>query len=139
MKRKEGFIFKKFEAKSQSPFDRLFDIFKELITHTSGDFDEAINWLKELDKESVKKCFSYNYLNKYVAQERIPLLYDTDITMQFDKKVFWKKTYNLLKKNGVFYQPFYNSLKFQIENDNSYLVNLNKFKIKYYYFINMII
>ena len=51
MKSKKGFIFKKFEAESQSPFDRLFDIFKELITHTSGDFDEAINWLKELDKE----------------------------------------------------------------------------------------
>ena len=51
MKSKEGFIFKKFEAESQSPFDRLFDIFKELITHTSEDFDEAITWIKELDKE----------------------------------------------------------------------------------------
>ena len=48
---KTGFIFKKFEAKSQSIFDRLLDIFKELITHTSGDFDEAIDWLKQLDKE----------------------------------------------------------------------------------------
>jgi hypothetical protein len=28
-----------------------FGIFKELITHTSGDFDEAIDWLRELDKE----------------------------------------------------------------------------------------
>jgi hypothetical protein len=28
-----------------------FVIFKELITHTSGDFDEAIDWLRELDKE----------------------------------------------------------------------------------------
>ena len=26
-------------------------MFKELITHTSGDFDEAIDWLRELDKE----------------------------------------------------------------------------------------
>ena len=34
-----------------SPFDKLFGIFKELITHTSGDFDEAIEWLRELDKE----------------------------------------------------------------------------------------
>jgi hypothetical protein len=34
----------------QSPFDKLFVIFKELITHTSGDFDEAIDWLRELDK-----------------------------------------------------------------------------------------
>lgn len=48
---KKGFVFKTYEAPEQSPFDKLFDIFKELITHTSGDFDEAINWLRELDKE----------------------------------------------------------------------------------------
>ena len=48
---KKGFVFKTYEAPNQSPFDKLFDIFKELITHTSGDFDEAINWLRELDKE----------------------------------------------------------------------------------------
>ena len=35
----------------QTPFEKLFEIFKELITHTSGDFDEAIDWLRELDKE----------------------------------------------------------------------------------------
>ncbi len=49
--RGKGFIFKKYEAKEQDPFDKLFEIFKELITHTSGDFDEAIDWLRELDKE----------------------------------------------------------------------------------------
>ena len=49
--KKQGFIFKKYQPKEQSPFDRLFDVFKELITHTSGDFDEAIDWLRELDKE----------------------------------------------------------------------------------------
>jgi uncharacterized protein with von Willebrand factor type A (vWA) domain len=48
---KKGFYFKEFEEKSISPFDKLFGIFKELITHTSGDFDEAIDWLRELDKE----------------------------------------------------------------------------------------
>ncbi|WP_416442318.1 VWA domain-containing protein [Leeuwenhoekiella sp. A16] len=48
---RKGFIFKKYEEESQSPFDKLFDIFQELITHTSGDFDEAIDWLRELDKE----------------------------------------------------------------------------------------
>lgn len=47
----KGFYFKEFEPKSLDPFDALFDIFKELITHTSGDFDEAISWLRELDKE----------------------------------------------------------------------------------------
>ena len=46
-----GIVFSKHELINQSPFDRLFEIFKELITHTSGDFDEAIDWLRELDKE----------------------------------------------------------------------------------------
>ena len=50
-KLKKGFIFKEYEAPFQTPFEVLFDIFKELITHTSGDFDEAIDWLKQLDKE----------------------------------------------------------------------------------------
>ena len=48
---KKGLYFKTYEAPFQSPFDKLFGIFKELITHTSGDFDEAISWLRELDVE----------------------------------------------------------------------------------------
>lgn len=48
---RSGFVFKKFEEKDISPFDKLFEIFKELITHTSGDFDEAIDWLRQLDTE----------------------------------------------------------------------------------------
>lgn len=47
----KGFVFKTYKAPYQTPFDKLFDIFKELITHTSGDFDEAISWLKQLDTE----------------------------------------------------------------------------------------
>ena len=48
---KSGYIFTPFEAHEQSTFDKLFDIFSELITHTSGDVDEAIEWLNILDKE----------------------------------------------------------------------------------------
>ncbi len=46
-----GLSFSKFIKKELTPFERLFEIFKELITHTSGDFDEAIEWLRALDKE----------------------------------------------------------------------------------------
>lgn len=46
-----GFRFTNYETPYQTPFDKLFDIFQELITHTSGDVDEAISWLRELDKE----------------------------------------------------------------------------------------
>lgn len=47
----EGFGFEKSKPMQQKPFDNLFELFKELITHTSGDFDEAIDWLKKLDQE----------------------------------------------------------------------------------------
>ena len=48
---RKGFRFETYEAPEQSIFDKLFEVFQELITHTSGDFDEAIDWLRELDKE----------------------------------------------------------------------------------------
>jgi Ca-activated chloride channel family protein len=50
-KKRKGFVFKTYEAENQSPFEKLFEIFKELITHTSGDFDEAIDWMRSLDVE----------------------------------------------------------------------------------------
>jgi Ca-activated chloride channel family protein len=48
---RKGFRFESYEAPHQEPFDKLFDIFKELITHTSGDLDEALDWLRQLDSE----------------------------------------------------------------------------------------
>jgi len=48
---KTGFVFTKHTPKEQSIFDKLFEIFQELITHTSGDFDETMDWLKQLDEE----------------------------------------------------------------------------------------
>lgn len=46
-----GFRFKLYEKPFQTTFEVLFEVFKELIVHTSGDFDEAIDWLRELDTE----------------------------------------------------------------------------------------
>ncbi|MGA1150708.1 MAG: vWA domain-containing protein [Flavobacteriaceae bacterium] len=46
-----GLRFVKPIPKDQNPFEKLFEIFKELITHTSGDFEEAIDWLRDLDKD----------------------------------------------------------------------------------------
>ena len=46
---KKGFKFSSFVPPYQTPFDKLFEIFKEIITYTSGDFEEAIEWLKQLD------------------------------------------------------------------------------------------
>ena len=46
-----GFIFNKYDEPEVSPFKKLFEIFKEIITHTSGDLDEALDWMKQLDEE----------------------------------------------------------------------------------------
>ena len=49
--RSKGFIFSKYNPKEVDPFERVFNIFKELLTHTSGDVDEALDWLDTLDRE----------------------------------------------------------------------------------------
>lgn len=51
MENRKGFRFTSYKAPELSPFEKLFDIFQELITHTSGDVEEALDWLRELDKE----------------------------------------------------------------------------------------
>ncbi|HMW75514.1 MAG TPA: hypothetical protein PKD40_07640, partial [Saprospiraceae bacterium] len=39
------------ESSSESTFDSLFKLFKELLLYTSGNIAEALEWLTELDKE----------------------------------------------------------------------------------------
>lgn len=46
-----GFRFETYKAPELSVFDRLLEIFTDLLTHTSGDFDEAIDWLRMLNQE----------------------------------------------------------------------------------------
>ncbi len=48
---RSGFVISKHIPEDISPFDRVFEIFKELLTHTSGDIEEAFEWLDTLDKE----------------------------------------------------------------------------------------
>jgi len=56
---KKGFIFTPYQAEEKSDFERLLDVFQEIIVHTSGDVDEALDWMNELDKEY--KLFSSEY------------------------------------------------------------------------------
>ena len=35
----------------RSPFERLLEVFMEVVTHTSGDVDEAMDWMKALDDQ----------------------------------------------------------------------------------------
>ncbi|MGF2412432.1 vWA domain-containing protein [Ferruginibacter sp.] len=48
-----GFHFSKYDPNEQgkSPFEKLLDLFLQLLTYTNGDFNEAMQWMNELDKE----------------------------------------------------------------------------------------
>tara|TARA_B100001059_G_scaffold221391_1_gene244293 strand:- start:1820 stop:2962 length:1143 start_codon:yes stop_codon:yes gene_type:complete len=58
----KGFTFSKHIEKKVSDFDRVFGIFKEILTHTSGDIEEAFEWLNTLDTE-------YNIFNDQYTLE----------------------------------------------------------------------
>lgn len=49
----KGHRFTKFDPQdnSKSTFDQLLDLFLQLLTYTSGDVAEAIQWMNELDKK----------------------------------------------------------------------------------------
>tara|TARA_Y100000385_G_scaffold243724_1_gene261362 strand:- start:31391 stop:32539 length:1149 start_codon:yes stop_codon:yes gene_type:complete len=55
----KGLTFSKHIPKDVSDFDRVFGVFKELLTHTSGDIEEAFEWLNTLDQEY--NIFNENY------------------------------------------------------------------------------
>jgi len=48
-----GIRFQEFieEESNESPFEKLLKLFTELMTYTSGDYEESFRWLKELDEE----------------------------------------------------------------------------------------
>lgn len=48
-----GFQFKKYnpDENSKTRFEQMLDLFIQLLTYTSGDVTEALNWLNELDKK----------------------------------------------------------------------------------------
>ena len=47
----KGFTISKHTPEEVSNFDRVFNVFKDLLTHTSGDIEEAFDWLNTLDQK----------------------------------------------------------------------------------------
>lgn len=46
-----GFSFSSFKPQNDSPFQTLLDLFQQLLVYTSGDVQETLHWLTELDRE----------------------------------------------------------------------------------------
>ncbi len=48
----KGFVFSEYKPGDEKPpFQRLFDMFMELLQYTSGDAAEALQWLSQLDRQ----------------------------------------------------------------------------------------
>src|SRR4028119_1677098 len=49
----KGYFFSKYDPdkEGKTQFEQLMDMFLQLLTYTSGDVNEALQWLNELDKE----------------------------------------------------------------------------------------
>jgi len=48
----KGFVFSEYKPdEGKSPFQRLMDMFLELLQYTSGDASEALQWLSQLDQQ----------------------------------------------------------------------------------------
>lgn len=48
----KGFVFSNFRPEEgKTPFERLMDMFLELLHYTSGDASEALRWLSQLDQQ----------------------------------------------------------------------------------------
>lgn len=64
-----GFHFHEFrpDKDDRTPFERLLEIFLEIATHTAGDVDEALDWLREIDRQHGLTTPDYT-LDDFIAE-----------------------------------------------------------------------
>ena len=65
-----GILFSAHSDAQSSPFETLLGLFTEVIVHTSGEVDEALDWFRQLDQH-------YNITNdEYTFEDFIQELKD---------------------------------------------------------------
>lgn len=96
-------------AADQTPFDKLLAIFKELIVHTSGDVDEALSWMNELDRRYKLTDAKYSMgdfiedlkKNGYLKEDEKGRVRITPRTEQVIRKSSLDQVFGKLKKTNV--------------------------------------
>ena len=78
----------------------------------------------KINNTSIKKCVFFTYLFHSMCMVKNPMTHGTDLSMKYNKKIFWKNTLKALTKNKNFDENFTNSLKHLIKNKNINLTNL---------------
>lgn len=105
-----GYKFSEFKGEDKSDFERLLDIFLELLTHTSGDVSEALSWMNELDREYSLTSDKYGMgdfiedlkKNGYIDEEE-PASGDFTITAKSEQSIRQRsleEIFGKLKRSG---------------------------------------
>jgi len=83
-----GFHFHRYvpDEDKRKPFDRLMPIFIELLNYTSGDANEALDWMEEIDRQN--NIFPENYGRNEFEQE-------------LKRRGFLQESYNQKGGNGI--------------------------------------
>lgn len=107
-----GITFSRFtpDDDTRSPFQKLLDLFTQLLTYTSGDVTEALQWLTELDKEFgltneeygvgdfIQELKEKGYLKENEESGKIELTSKTEQTI---RKNALEEIFGKLKKSTV--------------------------------------
>ncbi len=94
----------------ETPFERLLKVFQELLLYTSGDIDEALSWLTELDKqyqlttedygigEFVRDLIDKGYISEREKERKV---YDMTSKMEMSlRKKSLEDIFDSVKKTG---------------------------------------
>lgn len=104
-----GHFFSKYEpaANGKSKFEQLLDLFMQLLTYTSGDVSEALDWLNQLDRkfqltndeygigDFIEDLKQQGYLDENVATGEFKLTAKTEQTI---RKQSLEEIFGKLKK-----------------------------------------
>lgn len=94
-----GYRFTHFSdsGEEKTPFERLFEIFMQLLNYTAGDVPEALNWLNEIDREYKLTDDTYT-MSDFIQDLKDRGFIKEDQTGQF---LITSKTEQKLRKNAL--------------------------------------
>lgn len=108
-----GFVFTPYKEEVDSLFEKLLDVFQELIIHTSGDFDETMEWMKQLDEEYqlttedytlddfVQELIEKGYIRQEISPDGKGDMSITEKTEKALRKRALEQIFGKLRKSGA--------------------------------------
>ena len=90
---------------------------------------KGINNLKKLDTHSVKNCWLFNYIAKYIMLEKIPFMTDKlTIRSNYNKNLYWKEILNNLENNKKSFElkDLKTSIILSLKNKDECMINYRR-------------